>query len=85
MKKKTSKQIFTQKIYDEVSRGLQSFQPVTRNNWVIKFSVYGGKILVFFHSKLSGQTIVRFFADEKEACAYIHYVITQNPSIEIST
>lgn len=54
---------------------------IVRNGWCIKFSVYDGdNILMFFISSYTGQTIIRYFVDENEACDYINYICYQDPT-----
>jgi len=65
-----------------VSKHIQSWHPVTRNNWVIKFSIYKSNILLLFTSTYTGQTIVRAFQDEDLAVEYINFIVAQDPQEE---
>jgi len=64
----------------DVIRHTRSWDPVFRNDWIIKFSVYKGFILLFFTSSVTGQTIIRYFDDEDIACEFINYILHQNAS-----
>lgn len=53
----------------------RSWHPVMRNGWVIKFSAHkDSNILLFVISKYTGQTIVRYFSNEDEACTFINFI-----------
>jgi hypothetical protein len=67
----------------DVSRHLQSWQPVIRNNWIIQFSVYKGNIMLVFTSAFTGQTVLRYFNDEDVACKFINFILSKNPAEEI--
>jgi hypothetical protein len=57
--------------------------PVSRNGWIIKFSSYrDNSILLFVVSQHTGQTIIRYFKDEDEACKFINLVIELNSQEE---
>lgn len=58
----------------DISKNICSWQPVVRNGWIIKFSVYKKNILLNFTSINTGQTIVRYFNDEDLACKFINFV-----------
>ena len=61
----------------------KSWLPVGRNGWIIKFSCYrDSNILLFFVSQYTGQTILRYFVNEDEACKFINYVADLNPQEE---
>lgn len=68
----------------DIANFSRSWEPVIRNSWIIKFSIYRGDILLMFISKHTGQTLVRFFTDEDAACQYINWVISQDSKKEIS-
>jgi hypothetical protein len=58
----------------------KSWHAIGRNGWIIKFSAYReNNILLFFLSQYTGQTIVRHFTNEDDACRFINYVIELNP------
>jgi hypothetical protein len=65
-----------------VAKHMQSWQPVTRNNWVIKFSIYKSNILLLFTSSYTGQTIIRSFQNEDLAVEYINFIVAQDPQEE---
>jgi hypothetical protein len=58
----------------DISKNICSWEPVVRNGWVIKFSVYKQHILLAFISIHTNQTIIRYFNDEDEACEFINFV-----------
>ncbi len=66
----------------DIVNNTKSWEPVVRNNWAIKFSVYKENILLMFVSVFTGQTVIRYFTDEDEACHFINYILHQNPAIE---
>ena len=69
------------KTYIEVANRTKFWQPVARNGWTIKFSVHDDtNILLIVISKLTGQTIIRYYDDEDEACEFINYIMNQAPS-----
>lgn len=73
---KTARDLLMQDIQNNTSY----FDPVVRNGWVIKFSVYkNSDILLLFTSKFTGQTIIRYFKEEDEAVEFINYMTYQNP------
>jgi hypothetical protein len=58
------------------------FAPVVRNGWIIKFSVYQNTdILLVLTSKYTGQTILRYFAEEDHAVKFINMVIARDASV----
>ena len=64
----------------EIQNNSRSWEPVNRNGWWIKFSVYKDlNILLVFVSKYTAQTIIRYFKDEDEACDFINFVIAHDP------
>jgi hypothetical protein len=58
----------------DISKNICSWEPVARNGWAIKFSVYKSNILLAFVSTYTNQTIVRYFNDEDLACEFINFV-----------
>jgi hypothetical protein len=63
----------------------KSWQPVVKNGWLIKFSVYKENcVLLLILSKSTSQTIVRHFTSEDYACEYITYIV-QLDSAQIQT
>lgn len=68
----------------DIKNNSKSFNPVVRNGWVIKFSVYREEnILLIFSSCFTGQTIVRYFKGEDSAVEYINFITTQNAMEDI--
>ncbi len=64
----------------EIKNNSTSWSPVNRNGWWIKFSVYKeSNILMMFVSRYTGQTIIRYFMDEDDACDYINFVVSHDP------
>ena len=61
----------------DIIRNIRSWHPVVRNDWWIKFSVYKDQVLLFV-STMTGETIVRYFDDEDEACEFINWVLNQD-------
>jgi len=68
----------------DISKSICSWEPVVRNGWVIKFSVYKKNILLNFISINTGQTIVRYFGDEDLACKFINFVCHHDPMQELA-
>lgn len=70
------------KFYD-IAAKTNFFQTVERNGWRIKFSVYRDTfILMTVVSKITGQTIIRYFNSEPESCRFISYITELDPSQE---
>jgi hypothetical protein len=60
----------------ETAMRTKSWQPVARNGWIIKFSVYKDTfVLLTVISQYTGQVIMRHFNNEDEACMFINLVI----------
>ena len=60
----------------ETAMRTKSWQPVARNGWIIKFSVYrDSNVLLTIISQYTGQVIMRHFTNEDEACMFINLVI----------
>jgi hypothetical protein len=54
----------------------KSWQPVARNGWIIKFSVFRDtNVLLTVISQYTGQVIIRHFTNEDDACMFINLVI----------
>ena len=69
------------KTYIGVANRTKFWQPVVRNGWIIKFSVHDDtNVLLIVTSKLTGQTIIRYYDDEDEACEFINYIMNQASS-----
>ena len=67
----------------DISKSICSWEPVVRNGWVIKFSVYKKNILLSFTSINTAQTIIRYYNDEDLACEFINFVCHQDPTQEL--
>ncbi len=77
--KKTPSKPQSEKFLDIASK-VQSWNPIERNGWVIKFSIFDDKhILLFFVSTYTGQTIIREFESELDAIRFINRVIEMDP------
>lgn len=65
--------------FQKLKSSISYFQPVVRNDWMIKFSVLGDTdILVLIISKHTGQTIVRYFSNENDAVSFINMMINKS-------
>ena len=63
----------------EVASKTKSWHPVARDGWIVKFSIYREtNILVTVISQYTGQTILRHFADEDDACLFLNFVLELN-------
>lgn len=63
----------------EIAQKTKSWQPVARDGWIVKFSIYKDtEILVTIISQYTGQLIMRHFKDEDDACMFINYVLELN-------
>ena len=52
------------------------WQPVVKSGWIVKFSTYRDcNVLLTIVSQHTGQTIIRFFKDEDQACNFINFVL----------
>lgn len=77
--KKTPSKPQSEKFLDIASK-IQSWNPIERNGWVIKFSIFDDKhILLFFVSTYTGQTIIREFESELDAIRFINRVVEMDP------
>jgi hypothetical protein len=59
----------------DITNNTKSWEPVIRNNWAIKFSIYKENILLMFVSVFTGETIIRYYNNEDEACEFINYIL----------
>ena len=60
----------------DIALKTKSWQPVARNGWIIKFSVYKDSfVLLTIISQYTGQVIMRYFKDEDEACMFINIIV----------
>lgn len=65
--------------FQKLKSNISYFQPVVRNDWVIKFSVLGdADILILIVSRHTGQTIVRYFSNENDAVSFINMAINKS-------
>lgn len=67
----------------DIIKNMRSWEPLVRNGWIIKFSIYKNNILLSFISVNTGQTIVRYFGDEDLACEFINFVCHHDPMQEL--
>jgi hypothetical protein len=67
-------------LHRDITKSICSWQPVVRNGWVIKFSVYKTNILLSFTSINTMQTIIRYYNDEDVACEFINFVCHKDPA-----
>ena len=66
-------------LMQEIKSNTSYFDPVVRNGWIIKFSVYkNADILLLFTSRYTGQTIIRYFKEEDDAVEFINFIISQD-------
>jgi hypothetical protein len=80
MQRKILKTLKSKKFVDIASK-TKFWSPVMRDGWIIKFSVYDlDKILIFFVSQYTGQTIIRYFADENDAVKFINFICGKDPT-----
>lgn len=66
----------------DISKQHRSWKALIRNNWIIKFSIYRSNILFLFVHKVTGQSIVRFFTDEDEACDFINFMVDTDGNLQ---
>lgn len=59
----------------------RSWETVLRKDWLIKFSVYRGNVLLVFVSSITLQTIIKYFGDEDQACEYINKILSLDASV----
>ena len=79
MHKNTYKKL--SKHFLEYAGKIKTWHPVERNGWIVKFSSFRStSILLFLVSEYTAQTVIRYFANEDEAVAFINYVIELDPS-----
>jgi hypothetical protein len=67
----------------DIIKNIKSWQPIIRNDWCIKFSFYKDRVLLFVVSTMTGETVVRYFNDEDEACEYINYILNQDAKMRL--
>jgi hypothetical protein len=61
----------------------KSWMPVSRDGWIIKFSIYRDSfVLLTIISQYTGQCIIRHFKDEDEAVIFINMVTMLNAEQE---
>jgi len=70
-------------LHRDIIKNMCSWQPIERNGWIIKFSVYKTNILLSFTSINTMQTIIRCFNDEDIACEFINFVCHRDPTQEL--
>jgi hypothetical protein len=66
-------------LYQKLKSKISYFQPVVKNDWIIKFSVLKETdILLIVVSRHTGQTIIRYFSDEQDAVDFINVMISKS-------
>lgn len=66
-------------LLQDIKSSSRSFSPIIRNGWAIKFSLYLDiNILLMFMSMHTGQTIIKYYDNERDAIKYINYVISKD-------
>jgi hypothetical protein len=76
MNQRINKKLPPSKRFLEVALSTKSWNPVVRDGWVIKFSIYNDEfVLLTIVSKYTGQCIIRQFQKEDEAVLFINMVI----------
>jgi hypothetical protein len=83
MKNNNSSVVFHEMMAEDIAKNTRFWNPVCRNNWALKFSVYGNYILLVVVSVHTGQTIIRYFDNEQKACTFINMIVCRNPYEEI--
>lgn len=64
------------KKYLDTAMKTKSWQPVMRDGWIIKFSVYRDtNVLLTFVSRYTGQCIIRHFSNEDDAVMFINMLV----------
>jgi hypothetical protein len=79
MKNNNSSVVFHEMMAEDIAKNTRFWNPVCRNNWALKFSVYGNYILLVVVSVHTGQTIIRYFDNEQKACTFINMIVCRNP------
>ncbi len=65
----------------EIAVKTKSWSPVSRNGWIVKFSIYRDTfVLISMISEKTDQYIVRQFTNEDDACTFINYVVELDSS-----
>lgn len=67
----------------DVAENYVSWDQVNRKDWLIKFSIYRGNILMFITSAQTGQTFVRFFEKEIDAVEFVNKILSSDSSNEL--
>ncbi len=66
-------------LLQDIKSSSRSFSPIIRNGWAIKFSLYlDVNILLVFMSMHTGQIIIKYYDNERDAIKYINYVISKD-------
>ena len=74
------KTLTASKQFMDVAYRTQSWQPVDRNGWLIKFCIFNGDhIMLVFTSRYTGQTVIREFSSENDAVDFINLIIDLDP------
>jgi len=70
-------------LHRDITKSMCSWEPIVRNGWVIKFSVYKKNILLSFTSIHTTQTVIRYFGDEDLACEFINFICHKDSTQDI--
>lgn len=62
----------------DIEQNSKSWQPVIRNRWIIKFSIYETNVLLIVTSCITGQTFIRYYAEEDQACEFLNFILTKD-------
>jgi hypothetical protein len=67
------------KKYLDFSKEIRFWSPVSRDDWIVKFSVRNeSEILLIVISQYTGQTIIRYFPNENGAVKYINFITSKD-------
>lgn len=81
MQKKSSVPVpSSAQLVERIKSNTKHFQPILREGWVIKFSIYEcDNVLLTIISSYTEQTIIRYFKNENDAVDFINRVTVENP------
>jgi hypothetical protein len=68
-----------EKFLEIQSQGI-TFAAINRNGWWIKLSMYKHYVLMVFVSAYTGQTVIRYYADENDAVEFINHIMNLDPT-----
>ena len=70
-------------LYEDIKENINSYHPIIRDSWIIKFSNYKGNILMFVGSLPTGEMLTKYFSNEDLAVKYINWLLSQDPYLPI--